>query len=205
MGISASNIHVGYIHSTKGYVSHVSVEDANVYEKLNPGTAFIFLDGDKRVKYLSIDEVNNINVNDLLRKDPCDTRQKPCGPPTFNFFGGGGVGAAANPVIDKKGQIIAGDIIDGGVGYKTPPQVQVIDPCKNGKGALLETEIEDGVVIRIIFRDTGFGYLPPQPASPQSSAHTGRGWEAKAVCDQAQRDSTPNGHSHKHPTDRRIT
>jgi len=170
MPIAESNIKVGWIHPTKGYVKYKSIADANAYEELNPGTEFIFLNGDRKVQYMSIDEVNKITINDLLRKDPCVTRQQPCGPPTFNFFGGRGIGAAANPVIDQNGQIIAGDIIDGGRGYKTPPQVQVIDPCKNGNGAVLQTEIKNGVVIRIIFKDTGSGYLPPQPNAPQYPA-----------------------------------
>ena len=170
MAISESNIHIGYVHHKDGYVKNKSVADANAYEKLFPGSVFIFFDGDRKLHYLNIDQVNKLTVNDLLRKNPCDTTQKPCGPPTFHFFGGGGVGASANPVIDRNGKIIAGDIIDGGVGYKTPPQVQVIDPCKNGTGAVLKTEIKDGVVIRIIFNDAGSGYLPPQPASPQYPA-----------------------------------
>ena len=170
MAVSSKNIHVGWIDNTGTYVKHKTVDQANAYEALNPGKQFIFVDGDRKVNFLTIDEVNKLTVNDLLRKDPCDTRQKPCGPPTFHFFGGRGVGAAANPVIDINGKIIAGDIVDGGVGYKTPPQVQVIDPCKNGTGAVLQTEIKNGVVIRIIFNDAGSGYLPPQPASPQYPA-----------------------------------
>ena len=170
MAISADNIKVGWVQSPEGYVKHKSVDQANAYEKLFPGSTFIFFDGDRKLHYLDIDEVNKLTVNDLLRKDPCDTRQKPCGPPTFHFFGGRGVGAAANPVVDRNGKIIAGDMVDGGMGYKTPPQVQVIDPCKNGNGAVLQTEIKDGEVIRIIFNDTGSGYLPPQPASPQYPA-----------------------------------
>ena len=168
--ISPDNIKIGYVHHTKGYIKHRTVADANAYEKLNPGSTFIFIDGNGRVKYLTIDDVNSLTTSDLLRTDPCDTTQKPCGPPTFHFFGGRGVGAEANPVVDSHGNIIAGDIISGGVGYKTPPQVQVIDPCKNGTGAVLETEIKDGVVIKIIIRDTGKGYLPPQPSAPQYPA-----------------------------------
>ena len=119
---------------------------------------------------MTIDEVNKITVNDLLRKDPCDTRQKPCGCPGLRFFGGRGIGASAHAVVDQNGQIIAADIIDGGRGYKTPPQVQVIDPCKNGSGAVLQTEIKDGVVVRIILKDFGSGYVSCQPATPQYPA-----------------------------------
>ena len=170
MPIAASNIKVGWIHPTEGYVKYKSVDDANAYEELNPGTEFIFLNGDRKVQYMTIDEVNKITVNDLLRKDPCDTRQKPCGCPGLRFFGGRGIGASAHAVVDQNGRIIAADIIDGGRGYKTPPQVQVIDPCKSGSGAVLQTEIKDGVVTKIILKDFGSGYVSCQPATPQYPA-----------------------------------
>ena len=170
MAIAASNIHVGWIHPTRGYVKHKSVADANAYEKLNPGTEFIFVNGDQRVNYMGIDGVNKITVNDLLRKDPCVTRDQPCGPPALKFFGGRGIGAEGNPVIDELGQIIAVDLVHGGGGYKTAPKVQIIDPCNSGKGAVIQTEIKGGVISDMVVDDTGFGYLPPQPASPQYPA-----------------------------------
>ena len=43
--ISLDNIKVGYI-TDDGYVSGVSITDANTYEKLNPETVFIFINGD---------------------------------------------------------------------------------------------------------------------------------------------------------------
>ena len=170
MAISESNIHVGWIDKSKGYVKHKSVAQANEHEKSYPGTEFIFLNGDRKVQYMTIDEVNSLTVNDLLRKDPCDTTQKPCGCPGLRFFGGRGIGASAHAVVDINGKIIAADIIDGGRGYKTPPQVSVIDPCKSGSGAVLQTEIKDGVVVRIILKDVGSGYIGCQPATPQYPA-----------------------------------
>ena len=167
--ISLDNIKVGYI-TDDGYVSGVSIADANLYEKLNPETVFIFIDGDKKVKYLSISEVNNLTIRDLLRSDPCQVGPQPCGPPALKFFGGGGIGAEANPVVDSSGNLIAVDLISGGFGYTTPPFVQVIDPCRNGSGAVLTTEILDGVVIRVIINDTGSGYLPPKSSVPQYPA-----------------------------------
>ena len=42
------------------------------------------------------------------------------------FAGGGGVGAAANPVIGRpSGAVIALHLAEGGFGYKYPPQVIV--------------------------------------------------------------------------------
>ena len=167
--ISLDNIKVGYI-TDDGYVSGVSIADANAYEKLNPETVFIFIDGDKKVKYLSISEVNNLTIRDLLRSDPCQVGPQPCGPPALQFFGGGGIGAEANPVVDSSGNLIAVDLVSGGFGYSTPPFVQVIDPCRNGSGAVLTTEILNGVVVRVIINETGSGYLPPKSSVPQYPA-----------------------------------
>ena len=68
----------------------------------------------------------------------------------------------ANPIIDLEGNIIAVDIIDGGYGYTSPPRIQVIDPCNNGSGAILETELlfnsagkNTGRVRRVLVRDSG--------------------------------------------------
>ena len=167
--ISLDNIKVGYI-TDDGYVSGVSIADANAYEKLNPETVFIFIDGNKKVKYLSISEVNNLTIRDLLRSDPCQVGPQPCGPPALKFFGGGGIGSEANPVVDSSGNLIAVDLISGGFGYTTPPFVQVIDPCRNGSGAVLTTEILNGVVVRVIINETGSGYLPPKSSVPQYPA-----------------------------------
>ena len=167
--ISLDNIKVGYI-TDDGYVSGVSIADANAYEKLNPETVFIFIDGNKNVKYLSISEVNNLTIRDLLRSDPCEVGPQPCGPPALKFFGGGGIGAEANPVVDSSGNLIAVDLVSGGFGYSTPPFVQVIDPCRNGSGAVLTTEILNGVVVRVIINETGSGYLPPKSSVPQYPA-----------------------------------
>ena len=167
---SPDNIKVGYISETDGYVKDVSVADANVYAELNPDTEFIFIDGDEKVRFLTISEVNALTPRNLLRSDPCLTGDQPCGPPKLKFFGGGGVGASANPVVDGSGNLIAVDLVSGGFGYTSPPQVQVLDPCKNGSGAVLQTIIENGVVIKVIIKDSGQGYLPPPQTVPQYPA-----------------------------------
>ena len=100
---SFSNIKVGYISETDGYIQNVSISDANVYAESNPDTEFIFIDGDEKVRFLTINEVNALTPKDLLRSDPCLTGDQPCGPPSLKFFGGGGVGASANPVVDSSG------------------------------------------------------------------------------------------------------
>ena len=167
---SFDNIKVGYISETDGYIQNVSISDANVYAESNPNTEFIFIDGDEKVRYLTIDEVNGLTPKNLLRSDPCITGDQPCGPPSLKFFGGGGVGAQGNPVVDVNGNLIAVDLVSGGFGYTSPPKVQVIDPCNNGSGAVLETIIEDGVVVQVIIKDSGQGYLPPPQTVPQYPA-----------------------------------
>ena len=187
---SFDNIKVGYISETDGYIQNVSIADANAYAELNPDTEFIFIDGDEKVKFLTIGEVNALTPKNLLRSDPCLTGDQPCGPPTLKFFGGGGVGAIGNPVVDVNGNLIAVDLVSGGFGYTSPPQVQVIDPCNNGSGAVLQTIIGDqilsgeisgdiignltgditGVVVHVIVKDSGQGYLPPPQTVPQYPA-----------------------------------
>ena len=49
--ISNENIKVGYISQVDGYVKDRSIAQANAYEASNPGTTYIFLNGDKKVKY----------------------------------------------------------------------------------------------------------------------------------------------------------
>ena len=171
---SFDNIKVGYISETDGYVKNVSISDANTYAELNPDTEFIFIDGDEKVRFLTISEVNALTPKNLLRSDPCVTGDQPCGPPKLKFFGGGGVGASANPVVDSSGNLIAVDIVSGGFGYTLSPQVQVIDPCNNGSGAVLQTILGTGdltgVVVQVIVRDSGQGYLPPPQTVPQYPA-----------------------------------
>ena len=171
---SPDNIKVGYISETDGYVKDVSVADANVYAELNPDTEFIFIDGDEKVRFLTISEVNALTPRNLLRSDPCLTGDQPCGPPKLKFFGGGGVGASANPVVDVNGNLIAVDLVSGGFGYTSPPRVQVLDPCKNGSGAVLDSVLGTGdltgVVVKVIIRDSGKGYLPPAQTVPQYPA-----------------------------------
>ena len=135
---SFDNIKVGYISETDGYVQNLSIADANTYAESNPDTEFIFIDGDEKVRFLTIGEVNALTPKNLLRSDPCIIDEQPCGPPIIKFFGGGGVGASANPVVDVNGNLIAVDLVSGGFGYTSPPQVQVIDPCNIGSGAVLK-------------------------------------------------------------------
>ena len=172
---TTDSIEVGYIDDVDGYVKHVSVADANEYAKSNSDTAFIFIDGAGETRYLSIDQVNALTPNDLRRPESCDSSPKPISSPTINIFGGSGVGAEGNPIIDTNGNIIAVDIVSGGFGYTRPPTIQVIDPATDagnitGTGAVVKAEVKNGSVDKAIVVEGGVGYQPPRETVPQYPA-----------------------------------
>jgi hypothetical protein len=70
--------------------------------------------------------------------DSCNVGPILCGPPTVEFFGGGGSGAAANAIIGLSGEILGIDITSPGSGYKSPPFAKIVDSCGNGTGAVLQ-------------------------------------------------------------------
>ena len=78
-------VRVGYIDPKRGYVSGLSVYQANKYAERNPGTQFIIANRDK-IRYININEVNRLTNKDTLPKhnpsglvdenqefDPCNT------------------------------------------------------------------------------------------------------------------------------------
>ena len=151
------DIKVGYIDPVLGYVDGVTICEANQYAKDNPGTTFIFKNGDNNLQYLNINEVNQLTPDDLFstKTDECGGIQeyKECGPPTVQFFGGGGVGAVGNPVVGLDGSLLAVDLVSGGNGYQYPPLVAARDDCQFGSGAVLtsvlgetpdQTEVYEG-------------------------------------------------------------
>jgi hypothetical protein len=163
------DIRVGYIDPSRSYLNGITIPEANTYESKNPGTIFIFRDGNNVIRYLNIDQVNQLTPNDLLSTDPCRgiNQKKTCGPPTAQFFGGSGVGAAGNPIVGRDGAILGVDLINGGNGYKNPPLASVRDDCNYGTGAVLSSVLgvgpQKGIVTDIIVNDPGNGYLRPIP------------------------------------------
>lgn len=65
----------------------------------------------------------------------CDIGPLLCGPPQISISGGGGFGAVGNAIISQAGEIMGVDIINGGSGYTTPPNISIQDPCGRGSGA----------------------------------------------------------------------
>ena len=90
-----------------------------------------------------------------------------CGPPKVEFFGGGGVGAVGNAVINSIGEVIGVDLSYGGQGYTSPPFVTFKDTCSDGNpsgsggyGASGYTVINnDGEVVQVVMVNSGFNYL----------------------------------------------
>lgn len=133
------DIRVGYISTDRGYVSNVTIYEANRYAKLQPGTQFIVSNRDQ-VRYLNINEVNALKPEDVLPikmpKDNCEGI-KGISPEKdldlvnrveVNFFGGGGIGAQANAIVSSEdGSILGVDLVHGGFGYVYPPLVEIKD------------------------------------------------------------------------------
>ena len=137
------DIKVGYISTTRGYVDNVGVYEANKYAKLDPGTVFIFKTREV-IRYLSINEVNELTPNDLTpQTKTCLGPQLNVENPTphIDFFGGGGVGVQANPVIGNDGSLMAVDVVEKGYGYQYPPQVKIRDDLNIGAGTLLKSKL----------------------------------------------------------------
>jgi hypothetical protein len=168
---TVEDIRVGYISPSDGYITGITVAQANTYEKLNPGTIFILEVGEE-VRYLTIDQVNALVPKDLLRTNACDGLQleADCQPTEVFFFGGNGVGAVGNPIIGSDGALLAIDIVSGGAGYETAPFIDIIDECGIGAGAVARAVIGEGdnyvqpgetgrgVVIGVIIDDPGNSY-----------------------------------------------
>ena len=156
--ISKDDIRVGYISSERGYVDGVSICDANLHAKNNPGETFIFKPDKKTVKFLNINQVNKLAINpteattDNSCPDGLDMEGKP-GPVKAVFMGGGGIGVVGNPVIGDDGSVMAVDLVDGGYGYKYPPLVKIQDDSGIGAGAVVEVSVGEVADQTIYYSD----------------------------------------------------
>lgn len=135
---SSNDIKVSYIDPQRGLVTDVTICEANEYAKKNPGTTFIFKTR-KVVRYININEVNRLTPDDLDDKQQCKGVQfdADCGPLEVFFYGGGGIGPKANPVVGEDGSLLAIDLVSGGFGYQFPPVVEAKDECGVGSGAVI--------------------------------------------------------------------
>ena len=167
------DIRVGYISTDRGFVDDVGIHAANKYAQLNPGTTFIFRNREK-VQYLNINDVNRLQPSDMLPKANAgegggctgivglngegDTKKGLDGDfitlnsgvtldkdtTRVDFFGGGGVGVQANPIVGKDGSLMAVDVVHGGFGYQYAPIVDISDDRGIGGGAAVQAFVKTG-------------------------------------------------------------
>jgi len=111
----------------------------------------------------------------------CPVLPVPCGPPSISFSGGGGSGAAGNPVVNTAGAILGIDITNPGSGYNSPPTITISDACGSGAGAVAKALI--GPLDGLIDPDAdgnsstvasgAAGYTPPQGVTQVQMLNSG--------------------------------
>ena len=145
-----NSIKVGYVDPERGYVTGVSRLEANKYAALNPGTRFIVTNRE-RTRFLNINEVNALEPADLIPKNNpsnADGCRRVDGlrpgevdpnnlPVRLVFTGGSGIGAVGNPIFGRDGALLAVNVVRGGFGYRTPPNVRLRDGRGQGSGAVM--------------------------------------------------------------------
>ena len=91
---------------------------------------------------------------------PCNPYDpKTCQPPSVEIFGGGGIGAFAQAVVNNTGSIVGVQMSNLGLGFTEQPYVTFIDNCSNGLGATGVAIIKDGVLENVVITNPGDGYL----------------------------------------------
>lgn len=87
-----------------------------------------------------------------------------CGPPTVEFFGGGGgSGAKANAIVSATGEILGIDMVSFGSGYTKAPIAKIVDSCGRGQGAVL---------LPIVGSNQGGGFVNKEPVSINKDPNT---------------------------------
>ncbi len=146
--VNKNNIKVGWIDIDDGYIDGYSICEANTKARNDPGTVFIFKDGNQVIKYLNINEVNKLTPGDTLSSSgECGgiNTKTDCGPVRIQIYGGGGIGAVGNAIIGTDGTIMGVDVVKGGHGYQYIPQVSARDDCDKGSGATFIVKIGETV------------------------------------------------------------
>lgn len=133
-------VRIGYIDPERGYVTGLSVCEANEYAQRSPGTTFVAVDGNNEINYLNINQVNNLTVDFARRTRGCDGLRATvsCGQPVLTISGGGGIGAQGNIIVGTDGSVMGVDLVHRGYGYQYPPLARAIDECYFGNGARFE-------------------------------------------------------------------
>jgi len=165
-------VRVGYIDPKRGYISGLTVYQANKYAERNPGTQFIITNRDK-VRYININEVNRLKNSDTLPKhrpsglvdrnsdefDPCNTvRGFKTDPETLGE-------PEIKPLIDgDSGDFDATANYDRYGSDSSKCRTRVELQGGGGIGAVATPIIgKDGSIIHVRVVHGGFGYkYPPQ-------------------------------------------
>ena len=140
--VTKKNIRVGWIDPVRGFVDGYDICAANDQARRDPGTVFIYVDGNHTINYININDVNKLEAEDTLSttQDECGgiNQKVKCGPPKIQIYGGGGIGAVGNAIIGTDGTLMAVHVVRGGHGYAYPPQATALDECHYGSGAVLQ-------------------------------------------------------------------
>ena len=89
----------------------------------------------------SIDEAFDLPtpiVGGTTKEGASDARDKTA----VDFYGGGGVGVQAAPIIGIDGSVLAVQVIHGGFGYQYPPIVDISDDTGQGSGVVAQAFIK---------------------------------------------------------------
>jgi len=89
-----------------------------------------------------------------------------CGGTKVKIFGGRGKGAVGKAILGSivgeagsaTGSIIGIDVLNGGSGYDFPPFVEIVDDCKQGRGAIARAVVKGGKVVDIYLVSEGENY-----------------------------------------------
>ena len=114
-------------------------------------------------EYISNIEIFGGTLGDAERSPSsiteCDADAFRCGPPKVVIFGGGGVDAVGEVIVDNIGTTIGVDLLNQGTGYRTPPFVSFVDNCATTYTAGYTKIDGDGHVTEIVITNPGIS--PP--------------------------------------------
>ena len=108
------------------------------------GIVGLNLEGDTKKSIDAAFDLTTPIVGGTTKEGASDARDKTA----VDFYGGGGVGVQAAPIIGIDGSILAVQVIHGGFGYKYPPIVDISDDTGQGAGvvakAIIKTRTSEG-------------------------------------------------------------
>jgi len=111
------------------------------------GIVGLNLEGDTKKSIDAAFDLTTPIVGGTTKEGASDARDKTA----VDFYGGGGVGVQAAPIIGIDGSILAVQVTHGGFGYQYPPIVDISDDTGQGSGvvakAFIKTRTSDDAVL----------------------------------------------------------